>query len=702
MVRQYVFGTPIETGAIVNREGVMVFDGMEAVEKGTLPFFKYAKTLKPYGNDELPGFFYEMAKEEVVYGLGETLRGMNKRGWHYVSSCADDPVHSEDKVSLYGAHNLLLIAGKKPVAVFVDYPGEVTFDVGYTHYDQLMIVPRDMNLSLYVIEENSLSELAGTFRHMIGLSYIPPKWAFGYGQSRWSYMSAEEVRDVVKNHREHHIPLDSVYLDIDYMERYKDFTINEERFPAFESFVEEMKKEHIHLVPIIDAGVKVEDGYDVYEEGKEKGYFCKDEEGNDFTCGVWPGKVHLPDMLNADARKWFGNHYAFLLEKGIDGFWNDMNEPALFYSEKCLNEAIDEIASMKGQNLDLDKFFHLKDVVLSLSNNPQDYKSFYHNMDGQKIRHDKVHNLYGYNMTKAAGEAFGRLSPEKRILMFSRSSYVGMHRYGGIWTGDNMSNFSHILLCLQQLPAIQMCGFLYTGPDLGGFGSNTSEELLMRFLALGIFTPLMRNHSALGTRRQEAYQFDRVEEIAGLISIRYALLPYLYSTYMKAALGEKPYFQPLSFVYPEDEQAYKVEDQLMLGEELMIAPVYVQNATGRYVYLPEDMALIRIKSTGEMSAEPMENGHHYVDVAVDEVVFFLRKNRMFPLAEKAEYVEGVDGQSLRFVAYGENVEPFGYYTDDGYCTDYTTDRIKKLVIKDGRITDEVGNQETGMSLMRQV
>ena len=152
--------------------------------------------------------------------------------------------------------------------------------------------------------------------------------------------------------------------------------------------------------------------------------------------------------------------------------------------------------------------------------------SFYHNVNGEQIRHDKVHNLFGYNMTRSAGEAFERISPDKRILMFSRSSYIGMHRYGGIWTGDNCSWWSHILLNLKMMPSLNMCGFLYTGADLGGFGANTTRDLLLRWLALGVFTPLMRNHAALGTREQEPYQFEHIEDFRNVIGVRYRLVPY--------------------------------------------------------------------------------------------------------------------------------------------------------------------------------
>ena len=452
------------------------------------------------------------------------------------------------------------------------------------------------------------------------------------------------------------------------MQSFKDFTVSEENFPDFPEFVQEMNDQDIRLIPIIDAGVKVEPGYEIYEEGVKNNYFCKREDGSDFVAAVWPGDTHFPDMLNPEARKWFGDKYRFLIEQGIEGFWNDMNEPAIFYSSEGLAEARELAGEFAKDTEGKTHPWEMQDKMLSIANNPEDYKRFYHNVDGKKIRHDKVHNLFGYNMTRAAGEAFERIDPEKRFLMFSRSSYIGMHRYGGIWTGDNKSWWSHILLNLKMLPSLNMCGFLYTGADLGGFGADTTRELLLRFLALGVFTPLMRNHSATGTREQECYQFENIEDFRAVINTRYRLVPYLYSEYMKAALSDDMYFKPLGFVYPDDKRAIRVEDQLMLGNEIMIAPVYEQNARGRYVYLPEEMKFVKFLPDGSISEEILAKGIHYVDVASNEVPLFIRNGKCIPVAEAAECVKNIDTEHLQLIGY-EN-SSYTMYEDDGIRKDY--------------------------------
>lgn len=666
MIRKYVFGQPVETMAVVkeieeSREEISV---MQFLEK----------------EEELE-FSCGMRETDVVYGLGEQVRGINKRGFSYVSYAADDPIHTENKHSLYGGHNfLILYRGEKEInedagksfGVFVDDPGIVVFDAGETKRNRL-VIRTGKDCAVYVIEGESLKDIAKQFRALIGQSYIAPKWAFGYQQSRWGYMNEEDVRNVVECHRRRAIPLDAVYLDIDYMDNYKDFTVNTERFPDLKGLAEDMKTEGVHLVPIIDAGVKIEKGYPVYEEGVRENYFCKDEQGEDFIAAVWPGKVHFPDVLNAKAREWFGGNYKCLLEQGIDGFWNDMNEPAIFYSEQNLKKVLQEIASISDDNLDLNAFFHMQEIVEGLCNNREDYRSFFHNMDGVRLCHDKVHNLYGFYMTKAAAEAFEKMEPNKRILLFSRSSYIGMHRYGGIWTGDNQAWWSHLLLSIQQMPGLNMCGILYTGSDIGGFGSDTTEDLLLRWLEFAIFTPLMRNHSATGTRRQEVYQFEEIERFRNIIRIRYGLLPYLYSEYMKAALDGEMYFRPVSFDYPKDAHAFLVEDQLMVGESIMIAPVYTQNAAGRYVYLPEEMMMVRMKSLEEKSFTVLEKGHHYVDIALHEVVFFVKKNHMLPLAVLEEEVKStldVKAGRYEWIGFAEEAAEYLLYEDDGLSKNY--------------------------------
>ena len=613
MVKKYKYGNPIETEAVIA-------DISE--ENGVIEKVKFENNC----------FVYNMNDKTKVYGLGEANRGINKRGYKYVSYCTDDPSHTEDKESLYGAHNFIIIDGEEKLGIFFDNPGRVTFDIGYTKKNEIRVTPENIDMYVYVISADNKNDIVREFRKIIGKSYVAPKWAFGFGQSRWSYENKDRVDAVVKGYEDNDMLISSIYMDIDYMVDYKDFTVNEERFPNFKEYVRSLRDKGIRLVPIIDAGVKIEDGYDVYEEGVKNNYFVKDKEGKDYVTAVWPGLTHFPDFLNADVRKWFGDKYKILTDMGIEGFWNDMNEPAIFYSQNKVDEIREEIEKLTSENDD--KLLDLRWKFSELANNIDDYKSMYHNINGVKVNHNKVHNLYGYNMSRAAGEAFKRIDKDKEYLMFSRASYIGMHRYAGIWLGDNCLWWSHILLNLKMLPSLNMCGFLYIGADIGGFGCNATEDLVMRWLALGVFTPLMRNHSAMGTRNQECYNFEDTEAFKNIIDVRYRLLPFIYDEYKKAIENDDLMFKPLSFVYEDDEMAGEIEDQLILGD-IMIAPVYTQNTSGRYVYLPEDMTFVKFMKDGKIYKEPLKAGIHYVKVAVNEVPLFIRNGRNIKVVKES-------------------------------------------------------------------
>lgn len=645
MIQKYVYGHPFPTDAVVKE--------IETA-KEPLPFFE---------TDNQGSFTYTLAEDDIVYGLGEQIRGINKRGWQYVSWNYDNPNHHEDTRSLYGSHNFIIVCGKVTFGAFFDYPGKMEFDIGYTRRDTMQIKAAKNDLTVYIITGENEKDIIKQFRGIIGRSYIPPLWAFGYGQSRWGYKNEADIREVAAKYKAAGIPLDSIYLDIDYMERYKDFTVDEERFPDLKGLAADMQAEGIHLVPIIDAGVKIEDGYSVYEEGVEKNYFCKNAEGGDFVGAVWPGRVHFPDFLQPEARDWFGKKYAVLTEQGIDGFWNDMNEPAIFYTEDRLADTCAEIEKLTAGNMGIDEYFAFTGMVAGLNGNIGDYDKFYHNVNGQMVKHSEVHNLYGMNMTRSANEALREICPDKRTLFFSRSSYVGAHRYGGIWQGDNKSWWSHILQSMQQLPALNMAGFLFTGSDTGGFGCDTTEDLMLRWLQYSLFTPLFRNHSADGTREQELYRFSNADAAGNMIRIRYSLVPYLYSEFLKAALQDEMMFRPLAFDFADDADAKQVDDQLLLGNELMIAPIYKQNAKGRYVYLPEEMMLVRMRSDEDYETEILPKGHHYVPAELNELVFFIRNQKAIPFAKAAKNTAETDWNTVRLLGYSGC--SYEMYADNG-------------------------------------
>ena len=657
MIQHFSFGHPFPTQSVVLSL---------PAESGPAPF------LTPDGT----GWRFTLSEQAAVYGLGEMPRGINKRGWHYITNNTDESRHSEDKLSFYGAHNFLLVRdGSTCFGLFVDFPGKVYYDIGYTRHDLLSFHTETPDYDLYLLSGGNENAICREFRTLIGRSYIPPKWAFGLAQSRWGYKTEEDVREVARQYKEHDLPLDMICMDIEYMQDYADFTVNKERFPDLTKLSADLKAQGIRLVPIIDAGVRVDPNDPTCTEGLEKGYFCKKADGTPFVAAVWPGKAYFADFLRPEVREWFGHKYKALTDCGIEGFWNDMNEPSLFYSPERLRAFLNDMAALREKdNIEQEEFFlRVVGGAMGLMNSPADYASFYHEADGRKVRHDQVHNLYGGSMTRAAGEAFADLRPGQRTLLYSRSSFIGSHRYGGIWLGDNNSSWAQLLANIQMMPSVQMCGFLYSGADLCGFSYDTTPDLALRWLEFGLLTPLMRNHSAVGTRMQEYYRFPEVlPAVRNMIRLRYALLPYLYSEFMKAALENTSYFRPLAFDYPDDPDAREVEDQLLLGEGLMAAPVYVQNAHGRHVYLPEPMKLLRLRAVDDYDEEILPAGHHYIRCALDEMLLFLRPGHIIPVAQPANNTAELDDASLTlwsFLPNGESAE-YRMYRDDGVTTEY--------------------------------
>ncbi len=697
MVLKYVFGSPFQT------ESVVCFpeDGKVFENEKNVPFGKLS--LKNGFSLSVP-----ISDETLVFGLGEAMGGINKRGRIYRSWCSDEPNQVEDKESLYGAHNFLMIYNpktKKCFALFIDYPSLVTYDVGFTFQNEIKILAEKPDLNLYFIEadrksgktphpegtaekksennpeeissENVLYSTVKIFRKMIGKSYLPPLWAFGFMQSRWGYGSENDLEEVYENFRKHKIPLDAIFLDIDYMKDFRDFTVDEKKFKDFGKTVRVMKERNVHIVPIVDAGIPSEPEKDeTCRTGIEKGFFCRMKDSSFFKAGVWPGLSVFPDFLDPEAGKWFSSNFERLTSKGIEGFWIDMNEPALFYSEQGVFHLISESEkTFKEIDRNFFSLWHIKDEVLKVQNRMEDYRSFYHKVpkraaggfsenfsdedklknteDFSYVRHDLVHNLYGFRMTKCVSEFLSEKLGKNSFLLFSRASFTGSHRFAGIWTGDNCSWWSHLELFIKQLPSLNMLGFIYSGCDLGGFGGNVSRELLLRFLGIGVFTPLMRNHSALGTRGQEFYKFENPEDFADLVSFRYRIIPYLYAEAEKCAEEGKMLFRPLSFDYENDDVALRIEDQLMLCDDLMIAPVYKPNASGRFVYIPEEMTMFRCTKekglkTGEGEKTSLSRGSYYIQYEKDEIVFFMKKGRRIPVFAPAENTASLDRKTVEF------------------------------------------------------
>ncbi len=669
----YRSGKPFKTGAVI-----VDLESKEFQQDDTIPYFQIEE------EDNKINFIYKMSKEDVVYGLGETLGALNKRGKIYRFYNTDDPEHTPEKMSLYGSHPFMILDGKNTFGLFIDYPSEIIFDIGFTDKDILQITVPSKDFDLYIFDTDEKLSIIKEYFNLTGKPYIPPKWAFGFQQSKWSYFSEEEVRNVAKKFRETGIPCDVIYTDIDYMDSYKVFTINKEKFPNYEGMVKDLKEMGIKVIPIIDPGVKIEKDYPMYEEGKEKGFFCVDENGNDFVAAVWPGPTHFPNFLNSEVRRWWGKKYKLFTDMGIKGFWNDMNEPSIFFTPKGLDNLFELLKYLEEnkENAGIEVFL-ARETLLNIACNREDYKSFYHKLDdGSLINHDTVHNLYGFNMTKATADELKELCPNERYLLLSRSSYPGLHRMASIWMGDNKSWWEHMLVNIRMLQSLNMMGFFYTGADVGGFGADSSAELVIRWMELGAFTPFYRNHTALNTRPQEPWQFDEesLNIMRDIVRLRYAFIPYTYSEYMNSVKESVPFVKPLSFVF-ESDRVKDIEDQYMYGESLMVAPVHEQNKKGRYVHLPEVKWLNWTASKyEERNMKVYEPGDYYIEADLNEIPLFIKENSLILLSEPMNYVGEKEITELTVIGLVSDHAVYNYYDDDGTTYNFTKGEFGNLKI----------------------
>ncbi len=625
LVSVFSFGSPIDTGAFASPPSAWSWS------PGTPPAWCRVTESASDGTAEVS---VALGKADKIAGLGLHVGPLNCRGNTFCLFSTDNSVHTPAVRSMYGAHSFHLILREKPVGLFVDSPSEVTIDAGCTRRDTLSIRVSEPGWRLAIIEGSSPTEIIHRYLLLTGTPYIPPRWAFGFHQSRWSYENEAAVREVAESALANDIPLDVIHLDIHYMDGYRVFTVDESRFPNLEKLSADLFERGIRLVSILDPGVKAEKGFPLYDEGKAKGFFCTKADGKElFEGAVWPGRSVFPDFFRADVRHWWGAQYQKLQSMGISGFWNDMNEPAIFYTPESLGEFAQKIDSYSQSDEHLDELSSMISRP-GLGNRRSYCEQFLHEVEGEPRPNKAVHNLYGTLMTKATADSLAETAPNKRHFLLSRSSYTGMHRYAAIWTGDNHSWWEHLALNVQQLISLNMSGFLFCGADTGGFWGDSSPDLLVRWTQLSAFSPFCRNHSCLDSRRQEPWAFD--QETLGLcrdaIKLRYAIMPYLYGEFVRAALSCQPFIRGL-FLDHDDARDRLTGDQFMCGPSLLVAPVLEPAATQRHVWLPRGAWLEASASAAGLSGKRVvSGGDTRLEVGIGSMPVFLRNGSLVPMA----------------------------------------------------------------------
>jgi alpha-glucosidase len=577
---------------------------------------------------------------ECFYGFGEPAGLLNRKGRVHTQWTTDAFQYESYTDPMYQAIPFFLsLREEVGYGLFLNSTFWSQCDLGATQPDLLQLETCAPELDYYIIYGSEPARILETYTQLTGRISLPPKWALGYQQCRWSYASETVVRELMREFRDRALPCDTIYLDIDYMRGYRVFTWSPKRFANPQQLIADLKAAGFNTVTIVDPGVKyeLEADYAVFDEGLKQDYFVRKASGELFHGYVWPDKAVFPDFLRQDVRDWWGNWHKTLTDLGVAGIWNDMNEPSLK----------DRPFSDNGEHIPF----------------PDDAPQ---GPTEARTTHAEVHNLYGIMMARSAAEALLKLRPQERSFVLTRSGYAGIQRYSAVWTGDNRSSWEHLEMSLPMLCNLGLSGVPFVGVDIGGFFGNATPELFARWMQAGVFYPLMRAHSALGTARHEPWIFgDRIEQICReFLELRYRLLPYLYTLFHEAATTGAPILRPLMYHFFSDKQTHQLHDQVLLGPSLMAAPVYRPGVCCRAVYLPEGIWY------NWWTGEPLEGGQYILaDAPLERMPMFARSGAIIPLQPPMQYIgeRPIDPLTLRI--YPGTAE-WTLYEDDGCTFEY--------------------------------
>ncbi len=584
---------------------------------------------------------------ESYYGLGDkpdhlNLKGKRFENWvtdSYAFGKGTDPIYKA--IPFYtGLHN------NKSYGIFFDNSFRSFFDFASERRNATSFWAQGGEMNYYFIYGPEMSDVVANYTDLTGRPHqLPPLWALGYHQCKWSYYPESKVKEVTNKFRELQIPCDAIYLDIDYMDGFRCFTWNKEYFPDPKRMVKELSDDGFQTVVIIDPGIKIDQNNDVFKEALEKDYFCKRADGPYMKGKVWPGECYFPDFTKPEVREWWANLYQELIEDiGVRGVWNDMNEPAV----------------MEVPN----KTF------------PNDVR---HNYDGNFCSHRKAHNVYGMQMARATYQGLKKFAFPKRPFVITRSAYSGTQRYTSTWTGDNVATWEHLWIANVQAQRMAMSGFSFAGSDIGGFAEQPNGELFARWIQLGVFHAFCRTHSSGDHGEQEPWMFG--DEITGIvkkfIELRYQLLPYLYTTFWFYHTEGIPMLKSLVLYDQEDIQTHYRTDEFIFGNQIFVCPILEPNSKGRRLYLPKG------NWYNYWTNEFTEGGKEmYVDATLDTMPIFMKEGAIIPKFPIQQYVgeKSFDEVTLDvYYKHGKEISTFYDDAHDGY--DYTKGRFSLRTFK---------------------
>ncbi len=632
------------------------------IYKKNMKVVMYNKDKKVICEDEL-GFYWQhyilkggkmvycskrIQQGERFFGLGDKPTEFDLRGKRLENYGTDTYGFKKNQDPLY--KNVPFYMGlhaNLSYGIFFDNTFRTIFDFGHEHQDICSFWAQGGEMNYYFIYGPDMVNVAERYAQLTGTPEMPPLWALGYHQCKWSYIPEKNVKDIAREFRSRQIPCDVIYLDIDYMDGYRCFTWNKKYFPNPVRLIRQLETEGFKVVAIIDPGIKVDKNYFVYKEGVEKNYFCKRADGDLMEGDVWPGKCSFPDYTRPEVRHWWSNLFESLIKTGIRGIWNDMNEPAVF----------------------------------ELGTFPEDVR---HDYDGDPCSHRKAHNVYGMQMARATYHGVKKFLNGKRPFVITRSGYSGVQRYSSVWTGDNIATWEHLWIANIQVQRLSISGISFAGSDIGGFISNPDGELYVRWLQMAIFHPFCRTHYA-GLEKdampQEPWQFGAKYEFIAkkFITIRYQLLPYLYTTFWQHSYYGTPMIKPISMFDQHDHETHHRMEEFILGDKLLVCPIASQGADGRHMYFPKG------KWFNFWDDTVVNGGHeYYVNAPIDKIPLYVKEGSVIPNYPKMQYVGERDIDELILHVYFSRTAHNTYLYEDageGYAYKNKQYNIVKFTVK---------------------
>lgn len=568
-----------------------------------------------------------LRKNESFFGLGDktgklNLHGSRKQLWGtdcYGYGNETDPVYKN--IPFYIGHTT-----NSSYGLFMDNSFRSFFDFGSERKNVVSFWAQGGEMRYYFINGPKPLDVTRRFTELTGKASMPPKWALGYHQSKWSYYPEKVVRDLAKEFRDRKIPCDVIHLDIDYMDGFRCFTWNDERFPDPDKMIRDLGDDGFKTVVIIDPGIKVDKNYEVYKQGIENGYFCTRADGALMKGSVWPGLCHFPDFTNPKVRVWWAELFEGLVENGVAGVWNDMNEPAVFEEGTF----------------------------------PIDVRFDY---DGHPCSHRKGHNVYGSLMVQSTYNGLKKFQRNKRAFAITRSAYAGIQKYASVWTGDNVASWEHLKIANIQCQRLSASGVSFCGSDVGGFIGTPSAELYVRWIQMAVFHPFFRTHSSGDHGDKEPWIFEEeyTNIVRKFIELRYQLLPYIYTTFWKYSYKGIPMIRSLHLVSPENPEVSYREEEFMFGDHLLVVPVSEEKAESRKLYLPKGIWY------NYWTDDRLEGGQEIaVATPLDIIPVFVRAGAIIPKQPVMQYVDEFIYDELTLdVYYSEEENLVEIYEDSG-------------------------------------